>query len=79
MTAEVAILNASGVALAADSAVTIGRKVYNSVNKLFTLSKHHPVGIMVYNSANVMTFPIETVVKYFRSELQDRSFDTLDE
>ena len=34
---------------------------------------------MVYNSANVMTFPIETVVKYFRSELQDRSFDTLDE
>jgi hypothetical protein len=43
MTAEVAVLNKQGVALAADSIVTIssrlGDKTYNTSNKLFTLSK----------------------------------------
>src|SRR5688500_10039583 len=44
ITAEVAILNKSAVALAADSAVTIGGgsgnpKIFNTVNKVFTLSK----------------------------------------
>ena len=46
MTAEVAVMNKSAVALAADSAVTIssedprqgGDKVFNTANKLFTLS-----------------------------------------
>ena len=43
MTAEVAILNSSAIAIAADSAVTIGRgrKIYNSAIKVFTLSKSH--------------------------------------
>jgi hypothetical protein len=48
MTAEIAIMNKTAVALAADSAVTIeqdkGQKIFNTVNKLFTLSKYHPVG-----------------------------------
>lgn len=52
MTAEIAILNKSAVALAADSAVTMttGReeyKVYQSANKLFALSKYHPVGLNI--------------------------------
>jgi hypothetical protein len=51
MTAEVAILNTHGVALAADSAITVSigseKKVYNTGNKLFALSKYHPIGIMV--------------------------------
>lgn len=67
MTAEVAILNKQGVALAADSAVTIGgQKIFNSVNKLFALSKHHPVGIMAYNRADIMGVPVETVIKEYR-------------
>jgi hypothetical protein len=70
MTAEVAILNRHGVALAADSAVTVGGsagpKIYNTVNKLFALSKFHPVGIMVYSSAEIMGVPVETVIKHFR-------------
>ena len=38
MTAEVAIANASAIALAADSAVSIGdQKIYNSALKLFSL------------------------------------------
>ncbi len=80
MTAEIAILNSSGIALAADSAVTIGaQKVYNSANKLFTLSKYQPVGIMVYDSADLMHVPWEIIVKEFRAELGEKSYETLNE
>ena len=52
MTAEIAIMNKSAVALAADSAVTYRagheQKVFDTMNKLFALSKYRPVGIMVY-------------------------------
>ena len=55
MTAEVAILNKIAVALAADSAITLGgQKIYNSGNKLFALSKYQPVGIMVFGNAEFM-------------------------
>lgn len=83
MTAEVAILNRQAVALAADSAVTVsgpsGQKIFNTVNKLFALSKYHPVGIMVYSSADVMGVPVETVVKSFRNNLGDKSFPKLED
>lgn len=79
MTAEVAILNKHAVAMAADSAVTIGdQKIFNTVNKLFALSKHHPVGIMVYSSAEIMGVPVETVVKEFRKKLGRESREELE-
>ena len=83
MTAEVAILNKSAVALAADSLVTIqsaGRipKTYN-VNKLFTLSKYHPIGVMVYGNAELLGVPWETTIKIFRKHLRDASFNTVKE
>ena len=44
MTAEIVIINQHGVAMAADSAVTIGnQKIINSAIKLFSLSKTEPV------------------------------------
>lgn len=80
MTAEIAVLNRNAVALAADSAVTLqlpeGPKIYQT-NKLFTLSKHRPVGIMIYGSADLMDVPWETVVKMYRSRLGDRSYARL--
>lgn len=81
MTAEIVVMNTSGIALAADSAVTIGndRKVYHSANKLFVLSKHHPVGIMVYGTSSLFNVPWETLIKLFSKELNDRVFDTLHE
>lgn len=83
MTAEIAILNKSAVALAADSAVTInigrGQKIYNTVNKLFTLSKYRPVGIMVYGSAEFMGIPWESIIKEHRRELGPISHGTLQE
>lgn len=81
MTAEIAVLNKSAVALAADSAVTIGRgstaKIYNTVNKIFELSETAPVGVMVYGSMNFMGLPVETIIKQYRKELGSTTFDTI--
>lgn len=80
MTAEVAIANGYAVALAADSAVTVGgRKIYNSAVKLFSLSKVHPVGIMIYGNASLLDVPWETIIKTSRQSLKDTKFDTLEE
>lgn len=83
MTAVVGILNKSAVALAADSAVTItgpnGKKIFNTANKIFTLSKFHPVGIMVYSSASFMDHPWEILIKNYRKHLRDKSFPLLND
>jgi hypothetical protein len=83
MTAEIAILNKHGVALAADSKVSItssaGGKAYDSVNKVFTLSKYEPVGVMVFGSAEFMRTPWELIIKSYRSQLGRDRFDTVDE
>lgn len=81
VTVEIAVMNKMGVALAADSAVTIGsaRKIFNSANKLFMLSKSHPVGIMVYGNAETMGYPWEVLVKSYRRELGDTSFPSIAE
>jgi hypothetical protein len=81
MTAEIAVLNKYGVALAADSAVTIGEngKVYNSANKLFLLSKFHPVGIMIYGNAEFMGVPWETIIKQYRRKHGSTPFNTLED
>lgn len=80
MTAEIAVMNRFGVALAADSAVTVGsNKIFNTADKLFALSRHYPVGIMVYGNAHFMHVPWETVVKVYRKELGEQCFDTLHE
>lgn len=81
MTAEAAVLNKGAVALAADSAATSktehGHKIYDTVNKLFMLSKRHPVGIMVYGNAELMGMPWETIIKIYRDNLKERDFPTL--
>jgi hypothetical protein len=80
MTAEVAVLNSNGVALAADSAVTIGQeegKVYTSADKLFQLSEYAPVGIMVYGSAAFLGVPWETIIKCYRAGLGTIIFSKL--
>ena len=80
MTAEIAIMNTKGIALAADSAVTLGAgKIYNSANTLFALSKYHPVGIMIYGSAHIMGIEWETIIKSYRDSLGKKSFDKLQE
>jgi hypothetical protein len=83
MTTEIAILNKFAVALAADSAVTTGigeGKVFTSFNKLFPLSRHVPVGVMVYQNAEFMGVPWETMIDVYRKRvLVERKLDTLAE
>lgn len=70
MTAEIAILNKSGIVLASDSASTIGdNKVYNSARKLFTLSSNHSVGIMVYGNGEFMQTPWDIVIGEYRKSI----------
>lgn len=83
MTAEIAIMNKEAIALASDSAVTMsqerGQKIFTSANKLFTLSKYHPVGIMVYGNAIFMGVPWETIIKIYRNKLGKKKFGSLKE
>lgn len=84
MTTEVIIKNKSGLVMAADSAVTISNifttgKVYNSANKLFSLSKYDPIGILVYNSVNINQIPVEIIIKEYRETLKSKQYPTLEE
>lgn len=80
MTAEIAIMNKQAIALAADSAATLktpaGPKILTA-DKIFALSKYHPVGVMVYGSAEFVGMPWETIVKGFRESLGDEELDSI--
>lgn len=81
MTAEIVVINNTGIALAADSAVTMEYnrlvKINNSAEKLFELTKHHPVGIMIYNNATLGGSPWELIIKSYRAYLENRYFEHL--
>ncbi|MFI5150039.1 MAG: hypothetical protein ACHQRM_09925 [Bacteroidia bacterium] len=78
MTSVVGILNREAVAIAADSAVTLGNgKIFNRALKIFTLSKYHPIGVMIYNSANFMVTPWATIIKMYREQLGDKAHPTV--
>ena len=83
MTAIVGILNHRGVAFAADSAAThksaSGTKIANNANKIFALSKYHPVGIAIYNNLALMDVPWESIIKKYRISLGSKCYPTLKE
>ena len=81
MTSIVGVLNKRAVAIAADSAVTVGdtHKVMNTGNKLFSMSKYAPVGIAIYGSASMMDTPWEVIIKCYRRELKTKKFQYLRE
>lgn len=84
MTAEIVIMNKEAVALAADSTVTWSggsdEKTIPSANKLFSLSKYHPVGIMIYQNADFMGVPWETIIKIYREKIKkEDEYDKLED
>jgi hypothetical protein len=75
-------MNRHGLALAADSAATVGaeeegQKAWQSANKIFGMSHRHPVGVMVYGGADLMGVPWDIVIKLYRDGLGTKSFPTL--
>ncbi|MGR3514313.1 MAG: hypothetical protein ACU0GG_16245 [Paracoccaceae bacterium] len=84
MTAEIAILNRSAIALAADSAVTVGassrntdRRVWKTTNKIFSLSPENDIAVMIYGTADHGGMPWETIIKQF-SQSNTTRFDTVE-
>jgi len=83
MTVEVAVLNQLAVAMAADSAQTVGpawkQKIFTSADKIFALSRKTPIGVMIYGSADLLGLPWETIVKAYREEAGDMVLPTVDD
>ncbi|MBB4092596.1 hypothetical protein HGG72_09155 [Ochrobactrum pecoris] len=87
MTSEVCMMNRLAVVLAADSATTVSRWVdgnreeryFKGANKIFQLSNKHPVGVMIFDSADILNVPWETIIKSFRSEAAGKSFNTVED
>ena len=82
MTAIVGILNKHGIAVAADSAETIGNgiKIYNKANKVFNLSKYHPIGAAVYGNANFSDLtPWDIIFKLYRQNIGRSSLPNLED
>ena len=81
MTAIIGVMNKHAVAIAADSAITLGggRKVLNSANKLFSLSKHHPVAVAIYGNAELVGTPWEIIIKEYRKNLKENSFSKVND
>lgn len=81
MTAIVGILNRRGLAFAADSAATHRSKtvfkISNNANKIFSLSKYHPVGVAIYSNLDFIGTPWDSIIKLFRNNLKDKKYDTL--
>lgn len=79
-------MNSLAAVLAADSATTvqyygsrgIEQRYFKGANKIFQLSNHHPVGLMIYNSAGLLSVPWEVIIKEFRKSLSTKSFNTVE-
>jgi hypothetical protein len=81
MTTEIAIMNSSGIALAADSALTVskdgGTLHFHGINKIFGLSAVDPVAIMVHGRPEFMDIPWEIIIKSFRDQAGVRNLSKL--
>lgn len=69
MSVGVCIINKNGIALAADSAGTVGanKMFYNSMNKVFNLSYNNKIGVITYGTTAIYNTPIEIILKEFRN------------
>ena len=71
MSAAVCVLNKESVAIAADSAITIGNRsaIYNTADKLFAL-EGLPVGIVIFGSVDNLGVPISVVINEFTIKIK---------
>jgi hypothetical protein len=85
MTVELLAMNKSAVALAADSAIMVKvksrtrnrNKIYNTADKLFSLSMQCPVGIMIYDNGELNGLPWETIIKIYKNTFFHPEQETL--
>ncbi len=81
MTVLVAVLNRSGVAIAADSASNVycidRERLHNTIDKIFRLSGEHKVGFMICGEAELMGIPWEDIVSMYNNSLSKKPFKNL--
>ena len=82
MTSQIALLNGAGVAVASDSAATVGQLTYPSANKVYQLAGRQPVGFMSCGLASYRGISIDNVFGQFREYLagkhgQNKELDKL--
>jgi hypothetical protein len=74
MTSEIAVMNQRGVALAADSAVTLiagGQVVVrNDQRKLYNLVDKQPVGVMFFGVADIMGHPWDHLIEHYQRKVR---------
>ncbi|MFA7076189.1 MAG: hypothetical protein WC152_05920 [Candidatus Izemoplasmatales bacterium] len=77
MSVGVCIVNRNGIALAADSAGTItnndNKMFYNSMNKVFNLSRKNMLGAITYGKTLIHNTPIEIILKKFRDYIDEEN------
>src|SRR5690625_5918829 len=71
MSKAIAVMNTSGVALAASNDTSINKK------KIYNLSSDLPVGIMLSGKENYLHAPWETLINIYRNKLNNKKFDKL--
>lgn len=72
-------MNKQAIALAADSAVTIGNHtaIHNSANKVFIFAEKSPVGAVIYANAEFMDVPIEIIIKSYAAKDSGKDFNSI--
>ncbi len=73
MSVGICIINHNGIAMAADSAGTVGdhRMFYNSMNKIFSLSNVNTIGAISYGATRINDVLIDQILKEFRIYLDE--------
>ena len=77
MTAIVGIINKKGVAIAADSASTLKKKIINSGNKMLRLSNGIDAAVMIVNNSSLAQIPWEVIIRWYRKESGEAKYDSL--
>jgi len=79
MTSQLALMNKTAVALASDSAVTIGEKTYDGAKKVFTLKGGQPIGFMISGAGTYLPCNVdwERVIGLFGDEIGDENLLTV--
>ena len=82
MTAQIAILNRYGAAVASDTAVSYrwarGTKVFNTEEKLYCISKNPPVALMGYGKGNICNIQFDVLAKEYALALESKQFENLE-
>jgi len=74
MSAEIILLNKLGVAIAADSAITVGNRaaIFNTAQKIFSFGEKVPLAFLYYSATDFMGIPIDVIFRRYMESIHTR-------